>query len=353
MKKSKTCCLVLISLLVCNLLLLSGCGARYEEYSSVCVLMGTFFSASFGVEGGTKASKVWDDFVSAGEELEQQKLSWRNAETEIAKINCSAGDNDGYLLSEDMEEIISICLELSERTDGAFDISIGNLTRLWNIDEAAENADAFILPSQSSIDDAIEHGGYKNIAIKDHRIYLEEGTLLDLGAIGKGVFLDRAMEAVLPQTRFAVLSAGGSILTFGQKANKNPWNVAIVDPFDSSKTVDSLKLAGNYFVATSGSYERFVDYEGRRYHHIINPKTGYPADSGIVSVTVVMPARRAGNEKNSDHTGLLSDALSTAIFVLGEAEGIELALEYGAEIMIVREDGSKYMSEGMKTFATN
>ena len=163
---------------------------------------------------------------------------------------------------------------------------------------------------------------------------MPEGMKLDLGAIGKGIYLDECRSYIDSNHNdnliSGIIAAGGSILTIGEK--EGGWTIGITDPFNSGEIYDKISAGGNRNISTSGSYERYVEYNGVRYHHIINPLTGYPTGCAEndnkdypASVTII-----------SD-SGLLSDALSTACFVMGEAKGRELARQYDADIFVITE----------------
>ena len=166
--------------------------------------------------------------------------------------------------------------------------------------------------------------------------------VLDLGAVGKGLACDDILAYLEGQAevKAAVISVGGGILTYGEKPDGTAFRVAITDPFDTGAYCGYLTLTGNWFVSTSGDYERFVEVDGKRYHHILNPATGYPAESGVKSVTIL--------SKN----GMISDALSTACFVLGEEKGRLLAEKYGVEALFISEDGIISMTKGMREYFT-
>lgn len=138
----------------------------------------------------------------------------------------------------------------------------------------------------------------------------------------------------------AVISLGGSILTYGSKPDGSTWKVGIIDPFDKSSNIGILSLEGQWCVSTSGDYERYVEVDGVRYHHILDPKTGTPAVSDVRGVTVLLK------------DGLLSDGLSTACFILGPEKGMALAAEYGAEALFILSDGEVVLSEGMEQYYT-
>jgi thiamine biosynthesis lipoprotein len=178
------------------------------------------------------------------------------------------------------------------------------------------------------------------ISLENEMLSMPEGMKLDFGAVGKGLALDEILAYLTDQEEItgATVSVGGSVLTYGEKPDKSSWKVGIVDPADTSEYIGVLTLDGQWCVSTSGDYERYVEVDGVRYHHIIDPATGYPADSRVSGVTVLTK------------DGFLSDALSTACFILGQEEGMALAEKYDAEVLFVDKDGNISMTEGMKQY---
>ena len=138
----------------------------------------------------------------------------------------------------------------------------------------------------------------------------------------------------------AIVQVGGSVLTYGTKPDGQPFRVAIVNPRDTGKQIGYLTLKGQWCVSTSGDYERYVEKDGVRYHHILDPKTGYPVNNELCSVTIL-----AGN-------GFITDALSTACFVLGTEKGMELAKAYEVDALFVNKDGEITMTDGMQEVFT-
>lgn len=280
--------------------------------------------------------------------LEQDTLSWRAEGSEVAAVNAAAGSDAFVPLSDELRGYLEVLLSVSENSGGAFDVTIGAVTGLWNIDawaasaSAGENAEdgAAGIPDREAVRRALELTGYEKVQLSPEGIRLPEGMRLDLGAVGKGIACDElaTLLSQLPQTALsgAVISVGGSILTYGEKPDGTPWQVAVTDPFCTEEYAGVLSLTGQWCVSTSGDYERYLEVAGRRYHHIMDPATGYPADSGVRSVTVVCKS------------GILSDALSTACFVLGAEEGLRLAEHYGAEALFITNEGSFVMTEGME-----
>lgn len=325
---------------------------------SVDTAMGTIVSQR--VDAGDEGEKLTGQILKEITDLEEEILSWRLETSQVCQINSgsaealkkeaeqgktqSAAANYSIEISGELQGILESCLELAEASGGALDITIGEAARLWNIDTLAvmepEEWEDYVLPSAEEIRRALADTGYEKVTLQGQKLTMEPGVQLDLGAVGKGAALDRVCTFLEnhDEVQGAVISVGGSILTYGEKRNAEPWNVAVTNPFDTSKTIGYLALRGQWCVSTSGDYERYVEIDGVRYHHIIDPATGYPADSGVCSVTILTK------------DGLLSDGLSTACFVLGEEKGRKLAERYGAEALFVGKDGEITMTAGMEDY---
>lgn len=334
---------------VCTLvsaLLLSGCGRKETlQLTAVDTAMGTVIQQSiYAVGEGEYTSRIKDMIL----QLEEGTLSWRLKSSELYKVNLAAGSAESVELSQELSQILEQCLILSRDTEGAFDVTIGAVAQKWDIDGWASGVRTgeFQAPDSSELSAALEQCGFQKVELQYKEdgepafISLEEGVALDLGAIGKGVSLDRIREYLETEVSVtgAVISVGGSILTYGEKPDGTSWRVGIMDPFDTSRNLGVLTLTGTWCISTSGDYERFVESCGVRYHHILDPFTGCPVDNELTSVTVLTDQ------------GMLSDALSTACFVLGRERGLVLAQQYGAEALFVEKDGSITMTSGMEGY---
>ena len=224
-------------------------------------------------------------------------LSVQNENSEIFKLNQSKK----MTVSEDTLTLITRSNEIYTLTDGAFDISCEPLIREWGFYSGLENK----VPSQKAIETALEGVGAEHIKIKDSTVTLDDNTSLDLGGIAKGYASHKAAEILKDNgVTSALMSLGGNVRAVGSKPDGESWSVAVTDPDDNSKSIGTLKISDKA-VVTSGGYQRYFEENGQTYHHIIDTKTGYPADSGLKSVTIV-----------SDDDAL-ADALSTALFVMG------------------------------------
>lgn len=333
--------------LVCGLLLsCCGCGTaqsrQTQRIQNIDTVMGTVIQQTlYTTDGETAAAR---EITGLLRELEEKELSRRLDTSEVWTLNAAAGKTEGSSLSASMGEILAGCLEMWQKSDGTFDVTLGPVTELWDIDgwAAKEREGTFVPPEEEQLSKALEQCGSDSLNISNGRLYLPEGMQLDLGAVGKGIALDHILVYLQGKDEItgAIISLGGSILTYGGKPDGECWKVGIADPADTASNVGILTLEGEWFVSTSGDYERYVELEGIRYHHIIDPATGYPADSGMAGVTILAK------------DGFLSDALSTACFILGVEKGMALAESCGAEVLFVGKDGSITMSEGMKSFYT-
>lgn len=319
----------------------AGCGDAVYQYQLTDVAMGTMVSVNVytGQPEGKKIPGLLLDTIS---DLEEQELSWRIDTSEVGRINAAAGSGVSVPLSPALQAELEELLEVSGRSGGAFDFTIGPVTRLWKIDEGASGGEV-VIPAQTEVTAALEMTGYEKLGASGDvfdasgGISLPAGMSIDLGAVGKGIACDRLRDCLdREKVTGAVISVGGSIMTYGSKPDGTDWQVGIVNPHDTATLLGTLTLNGEWYVSTSGDYERFVEVDGVIYHHIIDPATGYPADSGLKSVTILCKS------------GMLGDALSTACFVLGAEEGMALAKSYGAEALFVDKEGQLYMTEQMK-----
>ena len=245
-------------------------------------------------------------------------ISCKDSESVLSRLNSEGTLNDILIA-----EALKTCLEVSEKSGGAFDVSMGKLSEAWAI--GTENAR---VPSDEEISELLSQCGYGKITLDGSKITVAEGVSVDLGAVGKGIACDYIMTYLKSKTdiKGAVVSVGGSILTYGQH-NKagDEWNVGIRHPRNENEYLGIIHMTEG-FVSTSGDYERYFEQDGVRYHHILDGNTGRPSDSGLISVTVVCDS------------GILSDALSTACLVLGAEKAEALLNEYGAAGVLVDKD---------------
>lgn len=319
-----------------------GCSRQMQAFDRTWIAMGTMVRQTVYGSSAQVAGELMDEITAVMEETEEQ-ISWRLEDSQVSRINELAGAPQGIPVEERLAGDLQDLWQLSRESRGALDLTIAPVVRLWDIDTWAVTGQG-TLPSESQIQERLRGTGYEQVTLEGGRIFLPEGYELDLGAVGKGMACDRILEVLMRQRLYstgqapcgAVISLGGSVLTYGSKPDGAAWRVGIVDPDRPDQYLGTLTLKGTHFISTSGDYERYVEVDGVRYHHIIDPTTGYPADSGVRSVTILCDS------------GMLGDGLSTACFVLGPERGLELAAAYEAEVLIVTADGELLMSDGMR-----
>lgn len=320
---------------------LCGCGVEEtRRVQRVDTAMGTVIQLNIYT---SEESDSAGEILELIRRLEEDKLSWRLETSEIYRVNQWAGSAQGLEISEELAKVLQKCLEVGERSEGALDVSLGAVIRLWDIDGWAggQREGEFQIPSPEELDRALAQCGMDKIRLEQTkdgmRLYIEQGTRLDLGAVGKGLALTEILAYLEDHEAIsgATISVGGSVLTYGKKPDGSSWRIGIADPGEPSANLGVISLEGQWCVSTSGDYERYVEVGGVRYHHILDPETGAPASSGLCSVTVVT------------RDGLLSDALSTACFVLGQERGMALARFYEAEALFVTDEGEIAMTPGM------
>lgn len=245
-------------------------------------------------------------------------ISCKDEDTVLSKLNREGELNDALIA-----DALRACLEVSEKSEGAFDVSMGKLSDAWAI--GTENARVL---SDEEVQTLLSQCGYEKITVEGNKITIAEGVSIDMGAVGKGLACDYIMAYLRSKDDIdgAVISVGGSIVTYG-KHNKagDDWRVGIRHPRKDNEYLGIISMTEG-FVSTSGDYERYFEEDGVRYHHILDGNTGYPSDSGLISVTVVCDS------------GILSDALSTACLVLGRQKAEALLNEYGAAGVLVDEN---------------
>lgn len=298
--------------------------ASSNEVKREFFAMNTFVSAKVK---GFAAKDAAGGISTLVRELDSKQLSRYTSGSEISRINSEAE----AVLSDEMRDYITELLEVGKMSGGKFDIALGAVSDLWSFNDSPR------VPSTDELTEALSRSGSDKLSLSGNTLTRADGCIIDLGSAGKGIALDK-VKSYLSDKKIssAVVSVGGSVLLYG----KGSFNVGVRDPWgDAGRSVMTVKL-GAGCVSTSGSYERCFEQGGKRYHHILDPDTGLPVENGLVSVTVI-----------SD-SGLLSDALSTACFVLGAEGGAKLAAKYGCEAIFITEDKKVICTDGIKPNVT-
>jgi thiamine biosynthesis lipoprotein len=250
--------------------------------------------------------------------------------TPISEINRNAGIKP-IVVSEELYNLVERAIKIAQITDGAFDISYASMDKIWKFDGSMKE-----MPSEAAIKESVSKIGYKNIILdkKNSSIYLKlPGMKLGLGGIGQGYIADMVTKLLKSKGVVSgIINVSGDISTWGKQPNGNLWKIGIKNPMNKNKIFAMFPLEDSA-VETSGSYEKYVVFNGIRYSHIIDPRTGYPAQ-GLVSVSVFAK------------TTEIADALATGIFVLGKEKGMALVNKLpGISCIMVDDKGKVYASD--------
>lgn len=293
------------------LILLSSSVFSQVQRSRLVTLMGSKFEITLVDKDSLSAEKNIDKSVSEIRRIENLISEW-NPETQISEVNRNAGikpvkvDAEVFALTEKG-------IYFSQLTDGAFDISIVAMDKIWKFDDSMNE-----LPSEESIRNSVKNVGHQNIILDktNSTIFLKnKGMKIGFGSIGKGYTADKTRELMKSfGVKAGIINASGDISTWGTQPDGTPWAIGINNPFRDDTIAAVLYLKENA-VTTSGSYEKYAEINGKRYSHIMNPKTGYPS-TGLTSVTVVGP------------NATMANGFSTSVMVLGRKKGLRLIKKF-------------------------
>lgn len=252
--------------------------------------------------------------------------------TQISQVNKNAGSKP-VKVDKEVFDLVGRAIKVSQITSGAFDISYASMDKIWKFDGSMK-----AMPTEEAIKKSVSKIGYKNIILdsKAQTIFLKnEGMKLGLGGIGQGYIADKVKELLFSKgCNSGIVNVSGDINAWGRQQDGNPWTVGIVNPLNKNKVFATFPLEDSA-VETSGNYEKYVIFNGIRYSHIIDPRTGYPAQ-GVVSVSVFA--------KQTE----IADALATGIFVMGVEVGIDLVNQLkGVECIMVDDKGKIHSSKGI------
>lgn len=314
-----------ISAMLSALLFLTGCSAE----SSPEPVQGTFFAMDtmmdFTIYGESGLINQSESLIASLESL----VSVTDADSELYAINQTGSGTLTGKASSLMEQALEIC----RRTDGALDLSIYPIVRAWGF-----TTGSYQVPDEAEIQALLPLVDYRKIQYDaaTGTVTLPEGMEIDLGSVAKGYAGQLAAQMLREHgVQSALLNLGGNVQTVGAKPDGSPWQIGIKDP--QGEDAMMVLSVEDQAVVTSGGYERYFEQDGQTYWHIMDPSTGHPADSGLISVTIV------GDE------GVVCDGLSTALFVMGLEKAADLWAQSGDfEAVFVTASGEVYITEGLR-----
>ncbi len=310
----------------CVPLLLTGCQTALEYQETTIYAMDTL------LEFDILASEDSDigEQIRAEVERVDLLLSATNMDSELYQLNHR--DSSPFTASEELSEILSDCLAISQKTDGALNIALYPVTQAWGFVSGD-----YHVPAPTVLSDAMEKIHWQDMQVEGTQIQLPEGMELDLGAVGKGYLTDCCVAILRDnQVESALLDLGGNVYAYGTKEDGSQWRIGIQMPFQDS-LAGSLTVEDEA-VVTSGTYQRYFEEEGKRYHHILDSETGYPVENGLESVTIVT------------ENGFWADALSTAFFVMGLEESAAFWQEEFPDVGVIwiTSQGEVYCTENLE-----
>jgi thiamine biosynthesis lipoprotein len=287
-------------------LLVNLVGFSQQPFKQTLKLMGSRFEITVVAKDSVEADRYISTAVNEIVRIEKLISSW-DENSQTSAINRMAGIQP-VEVDKELFDLIERALAISKLTDGAFDITYASMDRIWKFDGTMPE-----MPSPEEIKASVSKVGYENVVLdkaKSTVFLTQKGMRIGFGAIGKGYAADKA-KAMLASMGVSsgIINASGDMNTWGKQPDGSAWKVAITNPMDKNKVFALLPIIDGA-VVTSGNYEKYVEFDGVRYTHIIDPRTGYPA-TGVISVTVFAPKAE------------LADALATSVFVMGKEAGLD------------------------------
>jgi thiamine biosynthesis lipoprotein len=329
-RKKKNIGIIILSLMV--LIIFTACTKNEEPMTKEEIIFGSI-PVKITIFDSSKEEEL--DVAFELIKAVDNKMSKNKDESEISAINLKAG-KEYVPVSKETFDIIQKSESFYKTSKGYFDITIGPLVELWDIGPTTGH-----IPEEGEIEMVLDLINYDNIEFNEsnHEIKLsKENMVIDLGGIAKGYAADVVVDYFRSAgIKKAIINLGGNVSVMGQKNEEDLWAVGIQNPLEPTGSSLGILKAADISVVTSGTYQRYFEENGVRYHHILDPKNGYPIRNNLQSVTIVT--------ENS----LRADALSTALFALGLEEGLSLANnDESIEAIFVTKENKIYLSEGIK-----
>ena len=319
------------------LLLFSLSTFAQENFKRTLILMGSRFDITVVASNEKEGNKYIDSAIFEIARIEKLISSW-DVNSETSLINKFSGIKP-IKVDKELFDLIERSIAISTLTNGAFDISYASMDRIWKYDGTMRE-----IPSEEKISSSIKKVGYQNIIIdkEAQTVFLKlKGMKIGFGAIGKGYAADKAKALLIEKgAKAGIINASGDLNAWGKQANGKDWMVAITNPLNKNKVFSWLPINDSAIV-TSGNYEKFISFNGIRYSHIIDPRTGYPS-TGIISTSIMT--------SNAE----LADAISTSVFVMGVETGLDFINQLkGVDCIIIDEQNKIHTSNNIKLSNTN
>jgi thiamine biosynthesis lipoprotein len=312
-------------------LLLGACGDAADKGKPAVITgptMGTSYAVKFfddDVEVAALQSQI-DELL---ERINEQMSTWRS-DSELSRFNSYRG-LDWFPVSAETAYVVDAAAAISVLSGGAFDVTVGPIVNLWGFGPERGTAE---LPSRRQIEETMERVGYRRLSVRSSPAALRKqhpDMVVDLSAIAKGFAVDEIARLLDGRhIRSYLVEIGGELRARGSKRDGSPWKVAIEQPLPGERSVHNIVALRDLAIATSGDYRNYLEKDGKRYSHTINPRTGRPIAHGLASVSVI------------GDSAMGADALATAIMVMGPEEGYQLALDEALAVQLIVRSGDQF-----------
>lgn len=320
MKPTSTCCKLL--LLLCLLLSFAGCKSE-QKLTKQIFAMDTYMELT---AYGDNAEAALTDVINT---INQTALDWdpELEKSTIYAINHAEGMP--VVVTPEIADMLTTAKTVYDQTDGALDLTVYPIVKAWGFIDSQHT-----VPSADELEALKSVPCFDGVDIDIHTVTMPAGTEISFGAVAKGAMAERCRNIVTKHgVESAFLSLGGNVQTVGLKPDGSKWRIGVQDPNNLSSYLGIVSI-GEKAAVTSGSYQRYFEADGKTYHHIIDPATAAPAESGLVSVTIICDS------------GTMADCLSTAMFILGEEDALNYRSTYGGFDMILVTDDDRVIVAG-------
>ncbi len=332
MNHTKISCKRLAAVLLCMacMLALAACGSVNMAQKQIFAMDTVMTLTAYGKKADDALDAASSVIVSMQAELDPELPT-----STTYAINHADGKN--VVVNSQIAKMLSTAKAVYERTDGALDLSIYPVVRLWGFTNGH-----YYVPTYEELSMQLAHKAYDKMVLTSYpatgsySVSFPTGTEISFAAIAKGCAAETAVSAMRQAGADAgIVSLGGNVQTFGSKPEGGKWTVAIQDPNNTANYVGTVQV-GEAAIVTSGSYQRFFEFDGNLYHHIINPLSGSPTSNSLLSATIIC------------EDGTLADALSTAMFVLGESRALNYWRQYGGfEMILINKSNQVICTKGL------
>ncbi|MGL4474710.1 MAG: FAD:protein FMN transferase [Shewanella sp.] len=308
---------------------MSGCSPTPDMVKLSGHTMGTTYHISVVANDKLPSSEQLQQQIDTALELVNDQMSTYRPNSELSRFN-QADINTPIAVSMDTIKVIDAGIDLQQKTAGALDITLGPLVNMWGFGPDKRPTTE---PSQAQIDDAMTHTGIDKITIDGVTLAKSTpGLYVDLSSIAKGFGVDKVASILASyQVTGYLVEIGGEIAAFGHKIDGSSWRVAIEQPSDNGREVQQVIELGNMAMATSGDYRNYYEFDGERFSHLIDPRTGYPIKHNLASVTVLY------------ENCMIADGFATAMMVLGTESSLALAQKLNLAIMLIEKNNQGFV----------